>query len=407
MTIRATRRRFLSALGTAGVGLGVGARPGQAAAGSHDARAAAAEPFYGAHQPGIATPSQEHLQFASLDMLSRARSDLQAVLAELSAAAARIMRGQPVGALSNGFQPPVDTGEALGLGPARVTVTFGLGPSIFQPGRFGLTSRRPAPLVHLPHFAGDALVSEWSGGDIGIQVCAEDPQVAFHAVHDLVRLASPTATPRWILGGAGKTSNSRRQGTPRNLMGFKDGTANIMVEDHAAMNRFVWTGAPESPAWMHGGSYMVVRRINMLFGHWDELDLAGQEAVFGRHKVSGAPLGGVHEHDPLDLHARSHGRLVIPGDAHVRRASPALNQGERILRRGYSYMLGLDADTATVAGGQLFICFQRDPRRQFIPINRRLQGEALAAHTEHVGSAIFACPPGARPGGYVGEGLFS
>lgn len=408
MGTRATRRGFLSALGVAGVGLGVAGRApaAEASAATEAAARREREPFYGAHQPGIATPAQEFLQFAALSVVSGARSDLKWLLQQLSSAAAALQAGQPVGAIDAGYAPPVDTGEALGLGPARLTITIGLGPTIFSKGRFGLHSRRPAPLVYLPGFQGDQLDPTISGGDIGIQLCADDPQVAFHALHDLIRLASPIALPKWSLQGFGKTSNSRRQATPRNLMGFKDGTANIVAEDHEAMRRFVWTGAPESPAWMHGGSYMVVRRIAMLFGHWDQLDLADQEQVFGRHKVSGAPLGERHEHDPLDLKARTNGRLNIPEHSHVRLASPQYNHGQRILRRGYSYSSGIDGDAETVSGGQLFICFQRDPRRQFIPINRRLQGEALAAHIETIGSSIFACPPGARPGGFVGEGLF-
>jgi deferrochelatase/peroxidase EfeB len=317
------------------------------------------------------------------------------------------MQGKPVGPLQTSFQAPVDTGEAVGLAPSRLTITIGLGPSIFARGRFGLAGKRPGPLVTLPHFNNERLVASYCGGDLGIQICADDPQVAFHAAHDLIRLAAPTATPKWSLAGFGKTSNSRRQATPRNLMGFKDGTNNIMVEDHAAMDRFVWTGAPESPAWMHGGSYMVVRRIAMIFQHWDQTSLDQQEATFGRHKISGAPLGGVHEHDPLNLKARAHGQFVIPADAHIRLASPNYNHGQRILRRGYSYDNGIDPDAGTVAAGQMFICFQRDPRKQFIPIQTRLQGDALVAHTSHIGSAIFACPPGASPGGFVGETLFS
>lgn len=367
----------------------------------------ASHPFYGAHQGGIATPTQQCVHFVALDLQpGSSTGDLQALLAELSAAAASIAAGRTVGPSATGSAPPVDTGEAIGLGPANVTVTFGLGPSVFSPRRFSLESKRPAPLVRLPAFAGDALIAQWTGGDIGVQVCADDPQVAFHATHDLIRLASPTAVPRWSLAGFGRTSNSRTQHTPRNLMGFKDGTNNIIVEDQQAMNQFVWAGAPESPAWMVGGSYMVVRRIRMLFGHWDEVGLDSQERIFGRHKSSGAPLGAVHEHDQVDLGARSHGQPVIAEDAHIRRASPAYNNGQRILRRGYSYTDGVDRNAATVSGGLLFICFQRDPRTQFIAIQRRLAGEALGPHIQPVGHAIFACPPGARHGSFVGAGLF-
>jgi deferrochelatase/peroxidase EfeB len=332
-------------------------------------------------------------------------SDLRALLAALSASAARLTAAEPVGALRTGRAPPVDTGEALGLGPARLTITFGLGPALFRAGRFGLEAKRPAPLVDLPPFANDSLEPGLSGGDIAVQVCAEDPQVAFHAVHDLIRVGAGISKPRWSLAGFSRTRNSAGGPTPRNLFGFKEGTANIVSQDSAALDRFVWAGAPESPAWMEGGSYMVVRRIQMLLDHWDSVSLEQQESTFGRHKLSGAPLGRQHEFDPLDLNGTSHGHLDISRFAHVRLASPAYHNGERILRRGYSYSNGLYE--GAVAAGQLFICFQRDPRAQFIPIQRSLAlSDQLNEFTRHVGSAIFACPPGAARGGFVGQPLF-
>ncbi len=365
-----------------------------------------AVPFYGAHQAGIATPTQEHVHFLALDVVSDSSADLRALLAALSAGAAALTAGDPVGALSTGVDPPVDTGEALGLGPSRLTVTFGLGPSVFAAGRFGgLEALRPAPLVDLPPFASDSLQPGICDGDIAVQACSDDPQVAFHAIHDLIRLASPTAVPRWSLPGFGRTLNTAGQTTPRNILGFKEGTANIVGQDHAALERFVWAGAPESPAWMVGGSYMVVRRIQLLLHNWDSISLEQQERTFGRHKLSGAPLGEKREHDPIDLHKVVGGQLAISPLAHVRLASPAYNHGQRLLRRGYSYSDGIY--DGAIAGGQLFICFQRDPRAQFIPMQTQLAlNDLLNEHTEHIGSAIFACPPGAAGGGFVGEGLF-
>ena len=405
----ATRREFIARAGAAslGVTLGAGAATDAQAA---DAQAAvghpARVPFYGTHQAGIATPTQEHVHFLALDVVSDSAGDLRALLETLSAAAARLTSGEPVGVLSTGVDPPVDTGEAVGLGPARLTVTLGLGPALFKPGRFGLEARRPAPLVALPSFSGDSLQPAISNGDIAVQACAEDPQVAFHAVHDLIRLANPTAVPRWSLAGFGRTLNTRGRPTPRNILGFREGTANIMSEDRVALDRFVWAGAPESPAWMAGGSYMVVRRIQLLLHHWDSVSLDQQERTFGRHKLSGAPLGERHEFDPIDLNKVVDGRLAISRLAHIRLASPRYNGGERILRRGYSYTDGIYAGAA--GGGQLFICFQRDPRAQFIPMQTRLAlDDLLNEHTRHIGSAIFACPPGAGPGGFVGEGLFA
>lgn len=388
------------------MGLGLGSASARASAASAAAGRGDLVPFFGTHQAGIATPTQEHVQFASLDVASSSPRDLRGLLLLLSRAAAELCAGRPVGSLGAGDRPPVDTGEATGLAPARLTITFGLGPSVFVPGRFGLAAARPGPLVKLPAFPGDALGQAISGGDLAMQVCAEDPQVTFHAVHNLIRLAEPVAVLRWLLAGFGRTSNTRAQVTPRNLMGFRDGTANIVAEDTTALQRFVWARAPESPGWMHGGSYMVVRRIKMFLDRWDSIGLFQQEQTFGRHKLSGAPLGGVHEHDPPDFGASANGRPVIPLDSHVRLASPEEDAGERILRRGYSYVEPVAGHAGAVAGGQLFICYQRDPRRQFIPIQRRLAAsDALGAHTTHVGSAVFACPPGIQPGGYIGERL--
>lgn len=395
----------MAGAGAAGLATALGAAtPADAAA--QAARGGPSVAFYGPHQGGIATPTQEHVHFLALDVVSDTADDLRALLATLSTAAARLMSGETVGPLRTGAAPPVDTGEAIGLRPSRLTITIGLGPGVFAPGRFGLESRRPAPLVQLPSFANDSLEPGICHGDIAVQACADDPQVAFHAVHDLIRLAGPTAVPRWSLAGFGRTHNTAGQATPRNLFGFKEGSANIVSQDQAALERFVWAGAPESPAWMSDGSYMVVRRIQMLLHQWDSISLDQQERTFGRHKLSGAPLGGRHEHDPIDLNAVAHGRLAISRFAHIRLASPAYNNGQRILRRGYSYTDGLDQGAA--AAGQLFICFQRDPRVQFIPMQTRLAlNDLLNEHTKHIGSAIFACPPGARHGGFVGEGLFS
>jgi deferrochelatase/peroxidase EfeB len=211
---------------------------------------------------------------------------------------------------------------------------------------------------------------------------------------------------RWSQLGFGRTaSTSRGQDTPRNLMGMKDGTANIRAEDTDAMSRFVWVGG-EGPAWMRGGSYLVTRRIRMLLEVWDRSSLEDQERTIGRHKYSGAPLGAHPEFDPLDLDAGKDGQPAIPVDAHVRLASAQVNDGERILRRGYSFTDGVDERLGELEAGLFFICFQRDPERQFVAIQRRLgSSDALNEYIKHVGSAVFAVPPGAPPGGYVGQTL--
>jgi len=365
-------------------------------------------PFYDARQAGIATPAQEYLHFAAFDMTSDALGDLRGMLREWTLAAKSLARGalyQPNGA-SAPSEPPTDTGEAVELDPSQLTLTFGFGPSLFQRSRIGLARRRPTQLKSLPAFKGESLQPGRSGGDLCVQACANDPQVAFHAIHVLSRIADGTAVLRWSQLGFGRTSStSRSQSTPRNLMGFKDGTDNIRSEDDQAMNDYVWVQQGDGPNWMTDGTYLIVRRIKILFDVWDATSLEGQERVIGRHKLSGAPLGAQREYDPVDLQTSTGGQPVIPMDAHIRLASPKNNSGERILRRGYSYSEAPETGSGMIEAGLFFIAFQRDPR-QFIKIQQRLAvSDALNRHTLHTSSAIFACPAGPKSGGFIGEGL--
>jgi deferrochelatase/peroxidase EfeB len=369
--------------------------------------------FYGASQAGIATPAQEFLDFAAFDLASGSVDDLRDLLKEWTLASAALTAGQRYEPSPQGAgAAPTDTGEAVGAGPSRLTITIGFGPSLFGSSgedRFGLARRRPSKLAPLPPFRGESLKSDRSGGDLCIQACADDPQVTFHAIHVLTRLAGGIATLRWSQAGFGRTSStSRSQPTPRNLMGFKDGTANIRAEDEEAMEKFVWVQPGDGPEWLSGGSYLIARRIQFLFDVWDATSLEGQERVIGRKKLSGAPLGGQEEYDPIELDVSRNGQPVIPADAHVRLASPDYNDGQRILRRGYSYSEPTEPGSGQIDAGLFFICFQRDPQRQFVPIQRRLAAsDALNHHTLHTASAIFACPPGCKPGSFVGEGLFA
>jgi deferrochelatase/peroxidase EfeB len=402
-----TRRRLLASAGIGAAGIGLGGAAGYLIGSEEAGDGTGSVPFYGEHQTGIATPAQDRLHFAAFDLVEGGRAELRELLREWSRAAAEMTAGELIGDANNiPLAPPDDTGETVGLLPSRLTVTFGFGPSLFERRSLGLRRDRPAPLQAIPPLPGDELSEEESGGDLCVQACSDDPQVAFHAIRNLARIGRGTVVMRWSQLGFGRTaSTSRSQETPRNLMGFKDGTANIRAEDTGAMDRFVWVGG-EGPSWIRGGSYVVTRRIRMLLEVWDRSALADQEETIGRDKYSGAPLGESAEFDPLDLDAERHGKPVIPADAHVRLASASLNDGERILRRGYSFTDGVDESLGELEAGLFFICFQRDPRRQFVPIQRRLgANDALSEYIKHVGSAVFAVPPGARPGGYVGETL--
>lgn len=406
------RRRLLASAGVGAAAVGLGG--GGLLAGHRLAEAEAngegtgAVPFYGEHQAGIATSTQDRLHFAAFDLLTEDPAELRELMREWTRAASEASGGEMVGDVNDvPLAPPDDTGETVGLLPSRLTVTFGFGPGLFEKPGLGLAGKRPAALQPLPTLPGDALKANEVGGDICVQACSDDPQVAFHAVRNLARIGRGTVAMRWSQLGFGRTaSTSRSQDTPRNLMGLKDGTANIKAEDGEAMERFVWVGG-EGPAWLRGGTYLVARRIRMLLEVWDRASLQDQERTIGRHKYSGAPLGGEDEFEPLPLDAQRNGHPVIPRTAHVRLASARENDGARILRRGYSFTDGVDESLGELDAGLFFISFQRDPE-QFIAIQRRLgQFDALNEYIKHVGSAVFAVPPGASPGGYVGEQLLS
>jgi deferrochelatase/peroxidase EfeB len=405
-----TRRSLLKSAGIGAAGIGIGASGylvGQESA-EASGEGTGSVPFYGEHQAGIDTPAQDRLFFASFDLQSESPAELRELMREWSRAAAEMSAGEMIGDVNDlEPAPPDDTGETVGHLASNLTITFGFGPGLFEKRGLGLGAKRPAALREIPPLPADELNELESGGDICVQACSDDPQVAFHAIRNLARIGRGTVAMRWSQLGFGRTaSTTRAQDTPRNLMGFKDGTVNIKAEDTEAMDRFVWVG-DGGPAWMRGGSYMVTRRIRMLLEIWDRSPLEDQEQTIGRAKYSGAPLGGKDEFEPLPLDAKqSSGLPTIPVDAHVRLASAQANDGERILRRGYSFTDGVDESLGELEAGLFFIAFQRDPERQFVAIQRRLgSNDALNEYIKHVGSAVFAVPPGARQGGYVGETL--
>lgn len=409
-----TRRSLLRTGAAAGVGAAIGATVASAADGSAEAGSDAGQvvAFRGTRQAGITTPAQDRLVFATFDLTTEARDDLQELLRLWTRAAELLTEGRAVGTVGgNPLAPPADTGEAQGLHAAQLTLTFGLGPEIFEHGgkdRFGLRDRRPAAFGPLPALPGDELEAERSGGDLCIQACANDPQVAFHAIRNLTRIARPYAQLRWTQVGFGRTSStSRSQATPRNLMGFKDGTNNVVGEDQAALDEHVWVG--DEGGWLRGGSYLVARRISMTIESWDRASLADQEATIGRTKVTGAPIGQRDEFADVDLTAKdATGNLLIPKDSHVAVAHPSTNGGIRILRRGYSFTDGLSADLGQLDAGLFFLAYMRSPK-SFVELQRRLgSSDALNEYIRHVGSAVFAVPAGVRRGDdYVGQALFA
>jgi deferrochelatase/peroxidase EfeB len=415
MARRMNRRGFLGAAGIAAGGLAAGGAIATALAGGMAGADAAEDvvPFYGVHQAGITTPTQSRLHIAAFDVLDGAsREDVRDLMRRWSAAAARMSEGRSLGdGAVEALAPPPDTGEAVDLPPTRLTVTIGFGPTLFERDgrdRFGIAAQRPAALRRIEALPGDELDPLRSDGDLCVQACADVPEVAFHAVRNLARIGRGVVVMRWSQLGFGRTAKTvDSQQTPRNLMGFKDGTNNITADEHDALARWVWAAA-EAPAWMRGGTYMVTRRIRMLIEVWDRASLADQEATIGRHKFSGAPLGRGDERDKVDLRARSAAGPAIPVDAHIRLAAPVTNDGIRILRRGYSFTDGFDPELGQLDAGLFFIAFQRDAHKQFAVLQRELGSDALNEYVKHVSSGLFAVAPGvAREGDYVGRALFA
>ncbi|MBX6384078.1 MAG: deferrochelatase/peroxidase EfeB [Microbispora sp.] len=411
-----SRRRLfgLGAAGVAAVGAGaVAARSFAQEPVAHAASTSDPVPFYGPHQAGITTPAQDRLHFVAFDVITKKKAELVDLLQEWTAAAARMTQGKdagPFGAVGGAPEaPPDDTGEALGLPPSGLTLTIGFGPSLFDE-RFGLADRRPPALADLPAFPGEELQPEISGGDICVQACANDPQVAVHAIRNLARIGFGKVSVRYSQLGFGRTSStSRSQATPRNLMGFKDGTNNLKLEDTAMLRDHLWAAPGDGPSWMDGGTYLVTRKIRMHIETWDRAPLAEQEAIFGRDKGTGAPLTGHGEFDPPDFAKKGpDGKPVIPGTAHVRLAHPDAHGGARLLRRGYNYVDGSDG-LGRLDAGLFFMAYQRDPRKQFVPIQRTLsEKDALNEYIKHVSSGLFACPPGVVDAGdYWGRALFA
>jgi deferrochelatase/peroxidase EfeB len=407
--VELSRRRLLASFGAVAVGA-------SAATVLVERSATAAEPeaaadvvlFRGPHQAGITTPAQDRLHFVAFDVITDDRDELDRLLRRWTLAAERMTRGEgagPVGPVDGlPDAPPDDTGEALGLSPARLTLTFGVGPTLFVDAdgrdRFGLAAKRPEALEDLPGFAGDRLEEAWSGGDLCVQACADDPQVAVHAVRNLVRMGMGVVRVRWAQLGFGRTSStSDSQATPRNLFGFKDGTSNLRAEETAELDTHLWAQGSDGAEWMAGGTYLVARKIRMTIETWDRTSLKAQEEIIGRDKREGAPLSGGTEMTAPVLDQ-------LPPTSHVRLAHPQSNGGVRMLRRGFSYVDGADS-LGRLDAGLFFLAFQRDPRTAFVAVQKRLASDdALNEYLVHVGSALFAVPPGPGDGEYWGSTLF-
>ncbi|MBS6635444.1 iron uptake transporter deferrochelatase/peroxidase subunit [Rothia mucilaginosa] len=427
-TAGTTRRGALGvALASAGALGALGALAGCASPASNNHNQASASnsasgasndshPFYGEHQSGISTEVQDRMYFVALNLKTTDREEIRSLFQEWTKASAKMQAGEVVGEERSYEAPPKDTGEAMDLSAAHLTITFGLGRSFFvdenDKDRFGFASKLPEALVRIPHMTGDALEAERSDGDLCIQACADDPQVAFHAIRNLIRIAGGRAVVAWQQLGFGRTaSTTTTQVTARNLFGFKDGTNNLKVEDPDLLKKHVWTSSQNSansPAWMEGGSYLAARRIRMKIETWDRTRLREQEEIVGRTKTTGAPLSGGDEFTKLDFSAMGRSGPLIPADSHVRLMHPDQNQGVQILRRGFNYTDGAD-ELGRLDAGLFFIAYVCDPRTHFIPmLSKMTASDAMSEYLRHTGNALFAVPPGVKDeNDYICSGLFS
>jgi deferrochelatase/peroxidase EfeB len=420
-----SRRGLLAGAGGLLAGAGV-SKFARAASPETSTGAAPREIFFGEHQGGIATPQQTNSYFVAFDLVAKTRDEVTAMLQVWTEAAARMTSGETARPLGEDLSiEGQDGASALGLAPARLTITFGFGAGLFMKDgvdRYGLAAKRPEALVDLPKFNGDQqLQGARTGGDISVQACADDPQVAFHAVRELDRLSYGAAQIRWAQTGF--LPQTPPGETPRNLMGFKDGTINPPL-GHASttpdaprsFDDVVWVGE-EGPDWMRGGSYVVARRIRISLEHWDRTEVDFQEQVIGRHKYSGAPIGKSSEQEPLDLdRADKDGNPLIADNAHVRLGAAAVNDGAQILRRAYSYNDGVSFTAERwppwrqgmlYDAGLFFVAYQRDPRAGFIKIYGAMSKlDALNQFTTHTGGGLFACPAGVGKGEFIGQRLF-
>ena len=417
-----SRRKLFGAAGV------TAAVVGAASAGTLAGRASAAStdfggldkpiPFRGERQAGIITPQQDRMHFCAFDVTTDSRDDVIALLKQWTEMAERMTQGEdavPNGAIGgNPYAPPDDTGEALGLPASGLTLTIGFGPSFFEKDgkdRFGIANKRPAALADLPKFTNEIMDPAKCGGDICIQACAHDPQVAVHAVRNLARVGFGTVAVKYSQLGFGRTSSTtREQLTPRNMLGFKDGTNNIKAEDHDALDKNVWVAAGDGPDWLTGGTYLVTRRIRNRIEAWDRTTLKEQERVIGRQKGSGAPNGYDDEFAPVDFNIKdADGIPLVDVDAHIRLVSPDHLNGIKMLRRGYNFTDGSDG-FGHLDAGLFFIAFVRSPATNFIPVLAQMSGDALNEYIFHTGTAVFACPPGIREGdksAYWGSTLFA
>jgi deferrochelatase/peroxidase EfeB len=410
--VNLSRRNFLKGTvsGAAGTALAGGMLIGGARADSEAATdgysAAAAYPFHGTRQAGVLTPGPGDKQafacVAAFDCTAADKADLTSLMRELTSRAAFLATGGNPPGLGVG-QPPADSDILGPTVPADgLTVTLSVGSSLFDD-RYGLGTVKPLKLVPMRSFPNDVLEPGWLHGDLLLQLCANHPDTIHHAIRDITKHTRGGMQSRWKMEGY--NSPPRPSGTSRNLLGFKDGTAN---PTGTLATSLVWVDDPAEPGWARGGSYQVVRLIRMLVEFWDRVSINEQENMFGRRRDSGAPLDGTSEFDAPDYGADPHG-YVIPLDSHIRLANPRTKAtaDQRMVRRSYNYDLGLD-ENGNLRAGHIFVAYQQDVERQFETVQQRLINEPLVDYVQPFGGGYFFTLPGVRDAtDWYGRGLLA
>ena len=360
----------------------------------------------GVHQAGIVTRQPSHGLFVAFDLLVPDRPGLESLLRLLSERISVLTGTDPIQQAEAGLMPPPESGL---MGAHRVgqalTIMLSLGASTFADARYGLAEQTPAELITMERFPNDAIDPSMAHGDVMLQICAATTEATIYALRDIIRQTSAFMAPRWqITGFLPPRPMAPAEVTPRNMLGFKDGTANLKASDAVLMDRHVWVqpGAKGEPGWTAGGSYQVVRLIRNFVERWDRTQLAGQEAIIGRHKLSGAPLGLTGEADVPDFASPA-----MPANAHIRLANPRTpaTEANLILRRGFNYSLGLDR-AGRMNMGLIFCSYQASLNDGFRTVQARLNSEPLEEYIKPFGGGYFFALPGVTSAdGFLGAGL--
>lgn len=382
------RRALIAGGALLAAGAGVGAVAGSRSANRDGVPSEAGKPappadaFHGERQAGVTAVQQPATQLLAFDLAPAATSEGRAALRALLGDFTRLLAEAVGGAAADP--------RLAGSADARISSLVAVAPGLA--GRLGLSV--PATLADLPAFPGDRLDPARGGGDLVLQLCAADRwPLAVLAEQLTAAVAGRGGALRWAQSGF--LPRTPAGTTPRNLFGYKDGTAN---PGEADARQWVW--GPPGP--YEHGTVLVYRRIRMDVTGFAALPEAGRDQAMGRRLGDGAPLTGTAEHDEPDIYTKNpDGSYVLPATAHVRLSSPRLDGGARILRRGYSY------DDGPRDRGLLFCAFMRDPG-QFTRIQNRLAAkDALNPFLEHTASAVAYVLPGAPEGGVLGERLWA